>query len=617
MAQRRTREADFDEWDIGGNSPDNQGAVEYNQVQNGEVGSMLDVCLPPHYAQQMHPHQKEGFEFLWRNLGQDAEGKLRNKKADRNAGCILSHAPGTGKSFLIISFLKSYMDRFPGCQPLIVAPKIMLLRWEKEFQRWKSDIRVWILNTAMVTGKRLLQKHIDSGIIPIKTPPSNPKTLIDMYRGAVLYEWKRQRSVCLVSYNLFSSLTDEEGSSRTAESELVRNSLRDAPGILILDEGHFPRNKDTRIRKALMKVKTNARILLSGTLFQNNFEELFNTLYLVRPGFVEAFSSCDLGVSSDVLGSECDNKLADEELAMEAVTEAAEKKARKLFVEEIGMKIEEGQLLKGSEVLQHGLQRLQRLTTEFVHHHTGEVLSCLPGLRDFGIVLKPTPLQCSLLEIVEQRFHRPEEYLKREIAVSETSIHPKLLIKLEFMKHSEIFSSLGAQTQSGFSDVLKKGVGDPQDGVKTKFVFDLLNSLKHTSEKVLIFSQHLSPLEMLEDMFKAIFNWDKNKDVLRLDGSMAMNDREIIIENFNSSSSQAKVLLASTKACGEGINLVGASRVVFLDVLWNPAVIKQAISRAFRLGQKKTVYVYRYVHSDSHTHVNQLRLWQFQFHFTK
>ncbi|KAH7840488.1 hypothetical protein Vadar_017577 [Vaccinium darrowii] len=58
-----------------------------------------------------------------------------------------------------------------------------------------------------------------------------------------------------------------------------------------------------------------------------------------------------------------------------------------------------------------------------------------------------------------------------------------------------------------------------------------------------------------------------------------------------------RVLLASTGACCEGISLVGASRLVLLDVAWNHLVERQAISLAYRIGQKKVVYIYRLIMS--------------------
>ncbi|KAF2301894.1 hypothetical protein GH714_030231 [Hevea brasiliensis] len=70
------------------------------------------------------------------------------------------------------------------------------------------------------------------------------------------------------------------------------------------------------------------------------------------------------------------------------------------------------------------------------------------------------------------------------------------------------------------------------------------------------------------------------------------------MERFNNST-EAKVFFGSIKACGEGISLVGASRVLILDVHLNPSVTRQAIGRAFRPGQKKKVYAYRLVAADS------------------
>ncbi|CDP18402.1 unnamed protein product [Coffea canephora] len=82
-----------------------------------------------------------------------------------------------------------------------------------------------------------------------------------------------------------------------------------------------------------------------------------------------------------------------------------------------------------------------------------------------------------------------------------------------------------------------------------------------------------------------------------MDGKRDEKNRQSSISSLNDPSSKVKVLFASTKACSEGINLSGASRVVLLDVVWNPAVERQAISRACRLGQKKSVYVYHLITS--------------------
>lgn len=69
---------------------------------------------------------------------------------------------------------------------------------------------------------------------------------------------------------------------------------------------------------------------------------------------------------------------------------------------------------------------------------------------------------------------------------------------------------------------------------------------------------------------------------------------QALIGTFNNSS-EVKVLFASIRACSEGINLGGASQVFLLVVVWNSSVERQAISRGYRLGQKKFVHLYHLI----------------------
>lgn len=115
------------------------------------------------------------------------------------------------------------------------------------------------------------------------------------------------------------------------------------------------------------------------------------------------------------------------------------------------------------------------------------------------------------------------------------------------------------------------------------------------TEKMLIFSQSLKSLNMIENLCQQYSSF--NVKLIRLDGSTTPDERKIKIEQFQDPKNKNTpiIFLLSTKAGCLGINLTAAKRVVLFDVSWNPCHDAQAICRAFRIGQKQKVNVYRLV----------------------
>jgi DNA repair and recombination RAD54-like protein len=161
------------------------------------------------------------------------------------------------------------------------------------------------------------------------------------------------------------------------------------------------------------------------------------------------------------------------------------------------------------------------------------------------------------------------------------SVHPSLFLECTLLEQEE---------SSVDKDRLEKLRLNHKAGVKTRFLVEFVSLCAAANEKVLVFSQYLRPLHLIIEQLKSALKWTKDEEILYMDGQT--KDRQSLIRRFNDANSHAKILLASTRACSEGISLVGASRVVLLDVEWNPAVEKQAISRAYRIGQQKVVYTY-------------------------
>ncbi|KAI3498403.1 hypothetical protein L1887_34177 [Cichorium endivia] len=377
-------------------------APEWNplDVYKQSKGTVWEL-IPASIRAHLYPHQQEGFKFLWENLAGTIElSKLHKSDQHSGGGCIISHAPGTGKTLLAIVFLESFLKKFPKCCPVIVAPVSMLLTWEAEFKKWKVGFSFLNLNS-------------------------------------------------------FEFLSKEA-------NEMIQ-----------------PRRK---------------------------------------------------------------------------------KKSR-------------------SGSASEDIESLKAIISPFVHVHKGKILeSKLPGLKSSVILLNPPPLQKQLIK----KLGNLAKNFKYEHKVALVSVHPSLILHC----------SLSDEKNSMNRKELKKVRLQPDFGVKTRFVMELIRLSVSLDEKVLIFSQYIEPLKLLKDQIALVFRWKEEREIMFIEGRIHQKQRQMIINDFNDPGSEVKVLLASTRCCSEGIHLIGASRVVFLDVLWNPSVERQAISRAYRLGQKKVVYTY-------------------------
>ncbi|QBQ39748.1 ATP-dependent helicase [Sphingobacterium psychroaquaticum] len=122
-------------------------------------------------------------------------------------------------------------------------------------------------------------------------------------------------------------------------------------------------------------------------------------------------------------------------------------------------------------------------------------------------------------------------------------------------------------------------------------VTEMLSSIMAEGHKVLVFSQFVKQLQLFKQYF------DKQKIAYAyLDGST--KDRQEAVSVFKENEA-VQVFLISIKAGGVGLNLTEADYVFILDPWWNPAVEQQAIDRSHRIGQKKNVFIYKFISKDT------------------
>ena len=117
----------------------------------------------------------------------------------------------------------------------------------------------------------------------------------------------------------------------------------------------------------------------------------------------------------------------------------------------------------------------------------------------------------------------------------------------------------------------------------------LLPRLFSLGHKILIFSQFKTTLDILETYAVTL----RSYPTCRIDGSISQSSRAAQIKAFNTDPA-TKLFLLSTRAGGQGINLVAADTVILFDSDWNPQQDLQAMDRAHRIGQTRPVIVYRF-----------------------
>lgn len=122
---------------------------------------------------------------------------------------------------------------------------------------------------------------------------------------------------------------------------------------------------------------------------------------------------------------------------------------------------------------------------------------------------------------------------------------------------------------------------------------EVLNDAIEAGHKVLLFSQYTSMFDIIEEHLKK-----QNINYYKLTGQTPVSQRVDMVESFNKDEN-VKVFLISLKAGGTGLNLVGADVVMHYDPWWNLSSENQATDRAYRIGQKNSVQVYKFITTNS------------------
>jgi superfamily II DNA or RNA helicase len=136
--------------------------------------------------------------------------------------------------------------------------------------------------------------------------------------------------------------------------------------------------------------------------------------------------------------------------------------------------------------------------------------------------------------------------------------------------------------------LLKNGQSEPPPSAKFELLMEMLPRMVETGRRIIIFSQFVEMLELIDQGLT-----EAGLPFVKLTGRT--RDRETPVNRFQNG--EVPIFLISLKAGGVGLTLTAADTVIHYDPWWNPAVEAQATDRAHRIGQDKTVFVFKLIAS--------------------
>ena len=454
------------------------------------------------------------------------------------------------------------------CLPLVREMDLL----EHQIRTAKTVLRRF-RGRAMLCDEVGLGKTVEAGLVLselhmrglvrsvlILVPPS----LIEQWQG----EMRRKFSLDFTSHDdpAFRSMGNEAWSAcdrviasiHTAKREPHRSAILARNwDLIIVDEAHHLRNRETQLWKFASQLQKQYILLLTATPVQNNLDELFNLVTLLEPGL--------LSTSRQFQKRFVDSK---DKLTPRNIDELHQLLAEVMVRNRrstVGLQFTRRWAKTESVLLTPDEQRLYSGVTEFVRDNLGKTNSSsatgeTPSSRSSGL-------------------NRMVLIMLQMALGSSAAAASAMLSGLAEQ------SRLALETRSRLRE-LADSAARIDGGAKFDHLLQLVRNFGGGREKLVIFTQFRATLDRL-----AQFLTDSGEDVVVFHGSLSRLEKEAAISRFRGS---ARLLLA-TEAGSEGRNLQFAHAVCNFDLPWNPMKIEQRIGRLSRIGQQHDVHVFNLV----------------------
>ena len=549
--------------------------------------------LPASLASRMYKHQKEGVQWL-SDLHKNSE----------YSGGILGDDMGLGKTFMITSFLTSLIRNQEVQNVLIICPVSVLQSWSRELNehmvpnKGSANLRIEVIEAEMGMNRR---KKVLSELFSDMSP-SRPHVIVSSYQ--------------LVS-NMINVFANEDSANGTGEGNSKRWDW------VILDEGHIIKNPNTKLSKSMNYLPSCHRMILTGTPVQNNLQEFWSLInWCTHGNLLGSRKEFKKKYMEPIVNGRNPHASLIEQRRSERATNELANLIRPILLQR-----------KKESVIQSGKQLSSDFTKEnensngYAKMDVEKNHMSLPSKKEIAIWVPLSDTQRNLYEKFLQSRAVSSVLNSRAAYPVELINHLKTLCRHPFLLESGEMSKRRAQvdkisvlekafknmnfrtTLSQNANVFEVASRTPsctellKGSNKLEVLVSLVKHLRKDKHRILIFSQSKLQIDLIEKVVE-----ESGFATVRIDGGVKGKQRQVIIDSFNmpvveeehsqkKNNLRAHVCLLSTKACCTGITLTGADRVILHDPSWNPASDRQAVDRAYRIGQKKDVLVYRLLSS--------------------
>ncbi len=221
------------------------------------------------------------------------------------------------------------------------------------------------------------------------------------------------------------------------------------------------------------------------------------------------------------------------------------------------------------------------------------------ALQELGRHIKPFILRRMKKAVLKELPEKIESKMVNEMTTAQTKLYAAWLLKAKQEFEEEVSTKGFEKSQIKILSLLTRlrqicchpslFIENYQDGSgKLEMLQELAKDATDSGHRILLFSQFTGMLAIIKQTLA-----DMNIGYYYLDGTTKAEDRIKLVNSFNAG--EKEVFLISLKAGGTGLNLTGADMVIHYDPWWNPAVEDQATDRAYRIGQKNSVQVYKLI----------------------